>query len=176
MPDLNIPNFIDTWVADTGLASTNDQSSSSTFRVGTSSTGQNATGLMKIPLTELPNPQNAHISKAVLNLYAQFGSDTDNAISIHSSLVSWNTNATGTTYDGVNNWSSPGAIGSSDRGQIADIKVGASADWMEFDITEIIQQSFANGNSHAPLTIVGSIGQGQTIFTSTSGNEMRGLG
>ena len=171
MPDLNIPNFIDTWVADAGQASTNDQSSSSTFRVGTSSTGQNATGLMKIPLTELPNPQNSHISKAVLNLYAQFGSDTDNAISIHPSLVSWNTNATGTTYDGVNNWSLPGAIGSADRGQISDIKVGASADWMEFDITEIIQQSFANGNSHALLTIVGSVGEGQTIFTSTSGNQ-----
>ena len=107
MPALNLPNFIDTWVADSGVGATSDQSSSSTFKVGTSTGGDNATGLIKIPLTELPNPQNAHISDAVLNLYAQFGSDTGNAVSIHPALVAWNTSANGTTYDGINNWSSP---------------------------------------------------------------------
>ena len=171
MPLLNLPNFIDTWVADSGVGSTTDQSSSSTFRVGTSTTGQNATGMLKIPLTELPNPQNAHISEAVLNLYAQFGSDVGNAISIHSSSVSWNTSANGTTFDGVNNWSAPGAMSANDRGQMSDVQASASADWMNFDVTELVQAAFANGDSHLSLMIVGSIGEGQTIFTSTSGNS-----
>jgi hypothetical protein len=171
MPSLNLPNFIDTWVADSGVGSTADQSSSSTFKVGTSTSGEDATGLLKIPLTELPNPQNAHISEAVLNLYAQFGSDVGNAISIHPALVSWNTSANGTTYDGTNNWSSPGAMGASDRGTMSDIQTSASADWMNFDVTELVQDAFANGDSHLSLMIVGSIDEGQTIFTSTDGNS-----
>ena len=169
MPALNLPNFIDTWVADSGVGATSDQSSSSTFKVGTSTNGENATALIKIPLTELPNPQNAHISDAVLNMYAQFGSDTGNAVSIHPALVAWNTSANGTTYDGVNNWSSPGAMGVNDRGGLSDIQQGASADWMEFDVTELVQDAFANGESHLSLVIVGSIGEGQTIFSSTDG-------
>ena len=171
MPDLNIPNFIDTWVADSGVGATADQSSSSSLKVGTSSTGENATGLLRIPLTELPNPQNAHISKAELNLYAEFGSDIGNAVSIHKSSVAWNTSANGTTYDGVNNWSSPGSMGDLDKGIIVDIQQGSSADWMTFDITEIVQDAFANGDSHISLTIVGSVGEGQTIFTSTDGSS-----
>ena len=51
MPALNLPNFIDTWVADSGIGATSDQSSSSSFKVGTSNGGANATGLLKIPLT-----------------------------------------------------------------------------------------------------------------------------
>lgn len=169
MPALNLPNFIDTWVADSGVGATSDQSSSSTFKVGTSSAGENATALIKIPLTELPNPQNAHISDAVLKMYAQFGSDTGNAVSIHPALVAWNTSANGTTYDGVNNWSSPGAMGTSDRGGMSDVQQGASADWMEFDVTELVQDAFANSETHLSLMIVGSIGEGQTIFSSTDG-------
>ena len=169
MPALNLPNFIDTWVADSGVGATSDQSSSSTFKVGTSTNGENATALIKIPLTELPNPQNAHISDAVLKMYAQFGSDTGNAVSIHPALVAWNTSANGTTYDGVNNWSSPGAMGTSDRGGMSDVQQGASADWMEFDVTELVQDAFANSETHLSLMIVGSIGEGQTIFSSTDG-------
>ena len=169
MPSLNLPNFIDTWVADSGVGATADQSSSSTFKVGTNSTGVNATALMKIPLTELPNPQNAHISNAVLNLYAQFGSDTGNSISIHPALVAWNTSANGTTYDGTNNWSSPGAMSANDRGVMSDVKSSASADWMNFDVTELVQDAFANGETHLSLMIVGSIGMGQSVFTSTDG-------
>ena len=99
MPSLNIPNFIDSWVADSGVGNTSSQFSSSSITVGTSSSGENATGMMKIPLTSLPNPQNAHIKNATLNLYSQTSSDTGNAISIHPSTVAWNESANGTTYD-----------------------------------------------------------------------------
>ena len=171
MPDLNIPNFVDTWVADSGVGATADQSSSSTITVGTSTNGDNATGLLRIPLTELPNPQNAHISNAELNLFAQINSDTDNAVSIHPALVAWNTSANGTTYDGVNNWSSPGAMNASDRGIMLDVQQGAAANWMTFDITELVQDAFANSETHISVMIVGSIGEGQTIFSSTSGSS-----
>ena len=171
MPALNLSNFIDTWVADSGIGATSDQSSSSSFKVGTSNGGANATGLLKIPLTELPNPQGAHISKAVLNLYAQFGSSTNNAVSIHPALVPWNTSANGTTYDGVNNWSMPGAMGDSDRGMMSDIQQGAASAWMDFDVTELVQHAFANGETHLSIMVVGSIGEGQTTFTSSEGNS-----
>mgnify|MGYP001177181361 FL=1 len=171
MPSLNIPNFIDSWVADSGVGSTADQSSSSSMKVGTDNNGADSTGLLKIPLTELPNPQNAHISSAVLNLYAEFGSDTGNSVSIHPALVAWNTSANGTTYDGVNNWSSPGAMGTGDRGGLVDVQEGASANWMNFDVTELVQAAFANGDSHLSLMVVGSIDEGQTIFTTTEGTS-----
>ena len=170
MPALNLPNFIDTWVADSGVGATSSQASSSFFKVGTSNSGENATGLIKIPLTDLPNPQSAHISNAVLNLYAQFGSSNDNAISIHPALVPWNASANGTTYDGQNNWSAPGAMGSADKGMMSDIQQGSSAAWMSFDVTELVQEAFASGQSHLSLMVVGSIGEGQTTFTSTDGN------
>ena len=109
-------------------------------------------------------------------MYAQFGSDTGNAVSVHPALVAWNTSANGTTYDGVNNWSSPGAMGVNDRGGLSDIQQGASADWMEFDVTELVQDAFANGESHLSLVIVGSIGEGQTIFSSTDGSASESHG
>ena len=58
-----------------------------------------------------------------------------------------------------------------DKGAIVDIQQSQSAAWMTFDITEIVQHAFANGDSHISLTIVGSIGEGQTIFTSTDGSS-----
>ena len=169
MPSLNIPNFIDTWVADSGTGSAVGQSSSAIIKVGTSSTGENATGLLKIPLTELPNPQNSHISKSTLNLYAEFGSDTGNAVSIHPAIPAWNISANGTTYDGTNNWSGIAAMGGADRGVMADVQSGLSTSWMNFDVTELVQQAYYDGQSHLSLVIVGSIGEGQTKFTSTEG-------
>ena len=171
MPSLNLPNFIDTWVADSGTGSSTGQSSSGTMLVGTNSNGDNATGLMKIPLTELPNPQNAHIANATLHLYAQFGSDTGNSVSIHPASVAWNTSANGTTYDGTNNWSALGAMGANDAGVMSDVLQGDSANWMSFDVTELVQAAFANSENHLSLVIRGSIGEGQTIFTTTEGNS-----
>ena len=105
----------------------------------------------------------------MLHLYAQFGSSEDNAVSVHASAVPWNTSANGTTYDGVNNWTLAGGLSPQDRGEMVDISQGVSADWMTFDVTELVQSAFANGDSHLTLTIVGSSGEGQTIFTSTAG-------
>ena len=171
MPSLEIPNFIDTWVADSGTGYASGQSSSSSIKVGTNSNGDNATGLIKIPLTELPNPQNAHISKSILNLYAEFGSDIGNSVSIHPAIPAWNTSANGTTYDGTNNWTAIGAMGGGDRGTMADVLSGQSANWMSFDVTELVQRAFYSGQSHLSLVIVGSIGEGQTTFTSSEGTS-----
>ena len=177
MPDLNLPNFIDTWVADSGVGATADQSSSSTIRVGTSNSGENATGLLKIPLTELPNPQNAHISSAQLNLFSQINSDTDNAISIHPALVAWNTSANGTTYDGVNNWSSPGAMSPNDRGVMSDIQQGVSANWMSFDITELVQDAYANSETHVSMMIVVDLSVKARLSSRPQVDlQMKGLG
>jgi len=172
MPSLNLPNFIDSWVANSGVGNTSSQFSSSTITVGTSSSNVTATGLMKIPLTELPNPQFAHIKNATLNLYSQTSSSTSNAVSIHPSTVAWNQSANGSSYDGVNNWSALGATGASDIGYMGDIQDSVTASWMTFDVTEMVQQAFANGDSHLSLMMVGSgLGQGQTFFTSTDGTS-----
>ncbi|RAH14923.1 MAG: hypothetical protein CMB20_002300 [Methanobacteriota archaeon] len=171
MPSLNLPNFIDSWVSNVGVGNTSSQFTSTSMMVGSSGSnaGELATGLMKIPLTELPNPQNAHIKNVTLNLYSQTSSDSDNFVSIHPATVAWNSSANGMTYDGVNNWSLPGANGVGDRGYIADIQQSKIADWMTFDVTEIVQQALANGDSHMSIMLVGTDGEGPTYFSSSDG-------
>ena len=124
MPDLNLPNFIDTWVADSRIGATSSQSSSTSFKVGTDNSGNNATALMKIPLTELPNPPRSSHFECSFEFVCTVWSNINNAISIHPALVAWNTSANGTTYDGINNWSLPGAK-NCDRGMMSDIKQGS---------------------------------------------------
>ena len=169
LPHLNIPNFIDTWVVDGGADFNQTHSSSTSLKVGTDSNGNNATSLIMIPLTELPNPQNAHISEATLNMYAEFGSSSSNHVSVHPVLVDWNSNANGSHYDGTLEWDEGAGLGVNDSGGFSDVSDGANANWMTLDITELVQAAYAAGESHLSIMLQGTQGQGQTIFTSVNG-------
>ena len=169
LPHLNIPNFIDTWVVDGGTDFNQTHSSSTSLKVGTDSNGNNATSLLKIPLTELPNPQNAHISKATLNMYAEFGSSSSNHVSVHPVLVDWNSNANGSHYDGTFEWDEGAGLGTNDSGGLSDVEDGENANWMTLDVTELVQAAYSSGESHLSIMLQGTLGQGQTIFTSVNG-------
>ena len=65
MPALNLPQFYDTWIAEDGLDSTINYTSSSTLKVGeltSSGVTYQGTTLLKIPLNEIPAPSNARIT------------------------------------------------------------------------------------------------------------------
>lgn len=168
LPSLNIPSFTDTWVVDSGSNINNTQNSSSVLKVGTLPTGERATSLLHIPLNELPTPSNAHVTRATINLYAEWGSSTAQHISIHNSSVPWTSAANGVSYDGTNNWSANGSLGNSDSGEMIDVRSVTHVSWNLFDITEIVQEATLAGQTYIALTIIGDAGNGLVEFSSTN--------
>ncbi len=170
MPSLNIPDFTDTYVIEGGSGSSSTYDSSGYIYVGEMTTGYQSAGLIKIPLNQLPNPSNARITNADLNLYSIFGSSIDEPLAIRPVLQNWNADANDTTYDGINNWSALGGrhIGS-DIGTYVDIQDSVSAGWMTWDVTEAIQASQAAGSSELSLMIYASstVTQDYVQFIST---------
>ena len=170
MPSLNIPDFTDTYVIEGGSGSSSTYDTSGYIYVGEMATGYQSAGLIKIPLNQLPNPSNARITNADLNLYSIFGSSIDEPLAIRPVLQNWNADANDTTYDGINNWSALGGrhIGS-DIGTYVDIQDSVSAGWMTWDVTEAIQASQAAGSSELSLMIYASstVTQDYVQFIST---------
>ena len=170
MPQLNLPDFTDTYVIENGLGSSSTYDSSGYINVGEMPNGYQSAGLIKIPLNQLPTPSNARITNADLNLYSIFGSAIDEPIAIRPVLQNWNSDANDTTYDGVNNWSALGGrhIGT-DIGNNVDIQDSVSADWMTWDVTEAIQAAQAAGSSELSLMIYtsGTVTQDLVQFIST---------
>lgn len=157
MPNLNIPDFTDTYVLEGGSGSSSTYDSSGYIYVGEMSSGYQSAGLIKIPLNQLPTPSNSRITNAQLNLYSIFGSALDEPLAIRPVLQNWNSDANDTTYDGVNNWSALGGrqIGS-DIGNYVDIQDSVSANWMTWDVTEAVQAAQAAGASDLSLMIYAS--------------------
>ena len=174
MPDLNLPHFYDTWIAEDGLDSSINYTSSSTLKVGeltSSGVTYQGTTLLKIPLNEIPAPSNARITGADLNLYSQFTSDTGVNIAVRPVLQNWNLAVNGTSYDGVNNWTDPGARAvTSDVGYLSDIQSSTASDWMTWDVTELVQFAIANGQSYLSVALMASDDETGTVtFTSVDG-------
>ena len=59
---------------------------------------------MRIPLTDIPNPQNARVEGAELHMFSQLSSAVGVNVGILPALVDWNASANETSYDGTNNW------------------------------------------------------------------------
>ena len=55
---------------------------STTLRVGELSTGYQAAALIRIPLSEVPQPANARVTGAELNMFAEYGSIEDEPIAV----------------------------------------------------------------------------------------------
>jgi len=174
MPSLNIPDFTDTYVIEGGTGSSSTYDSSGYIYVGEMTTGYQSAGLIKIPLNQLPNPSNARITNADLNLYSIFGSSINEPLAIRPVLQNWNADANDTTYDGINNWSALGGrnIGT-DIGTYVDIQDSVSADWMTWDVTEAIQAAQAAGSSELSLMIYasGTVTQDYVRFISTDSSS-----
>ena len=173
LPSLQIPEFEDTWVADSGTSSSSTHATDTVLKVGTESDGSRVSALLRIPLNALPNPANAHVSMATLNLYPEWGSSPDQHISIHPSLKAWNNSANGTTYDGVNNWSGNGGLGATDSGPISDVHAITHAAWAQFEITELVQEATLAGSTHLSLMIIGDDAAGLVSFSSVDASSNR---
>ena len=171
MPALQLPHFIDTWVAEGGVEGQQNHSTSTTLKVGELGSGYHTSALLKIPLNQLPTPSNARVTNAELSLWAQSGSDTNVQVAVRPVLQTWTTGLNNSTYDGTNNWSADGgrAIGT-DVGSLSDLSASASADWMDWDVTELVQAAMANGDSYLSIALMTSDASDALItFTSTEG-------
>ena len=171
MPALQLPHFIDTWVAEGGIEGQQNHSTSTTLKVGELGSGYHASALLKIPLNQLPTPSNARVTNAELTMWAQSGSATNVQVAVRPVLQTWTTGLNNSTYDGTNNWSADGGRGiGTDVGSLSDLSASVSADWMDWDVTEIVQAALANGDSYLSVALMTSDSSDALItFTSTEG-------
>lgn len=171
MPSLGIPHFIDTWLAEGGTEGQQNHSASTSMKVGELGSGYQSTALLKIPLDQIPSPSNARVTNAELNLWALAGSDTNTQIAVRPVLQTWTTDLNNSTYDGTNSWTLDGgrSVGN-DVGQLSDLSTSASADWMDWDVTELVQAALANGDSYLSIALMTSDSSDSLItFASTEG-------
>ena len=172
LPALNVPHFTDTYVIENGTGSDSTYENSTTLNVGETSTGYQAASLIRIPLSEVPQPSGARVTDAQLALFAEYGSVEGESIAVRPVLQSWTTAANATTYDGVNTWSQRGGrdIGV-DVGAYSDLVESTSDDWMTFDVTEAVQAALASGQNHVSLMLYASSQTTDLVtFTSTEGS------
>tara|TARA_B110000467_G_scaffold7684_1_gene6746 strand:- start:4829 stop:13990 length:9162 start_codon:yes stop_codon:yes gene_type:complete len=157
MPSLNLPNFEDTYVYEAGSGSPDAHDDDTQMKVGAIGFNRQAVSLIRIPLNAVPQPANARVTDAALNLYSEFGSSTGEPLAIRPVLQSWTGDANDTTYDGVNNWSAVGGrdIGV-DAGEYVDLQTSVSADWMTWDVTEAAQAALDAGASSLSLMVYAS--------------------
>lgn len=167
MHDLALPHFIDTWVADGGNDLDSENADDDELLVGVDTNGNRHSSLIRIPLYELPTPQNSRVTSAELWMFTQTGSSSNQRISIHPVNVAWNESANGTTYDGINNWSAYPGNSSSDIDVMSDVQDSESGVWIKFDVSEAIQAAMANGDISLSLMLVGDRTGGMVGFRST---------
>ena len=176
MPSLGLVGFEDTTVVRGSSGQTYD--TSSTLRVGDTSTQQAAT-LLRIPLTDLPNPQNARVEAAELHMFSQLSSAVGVNVGVMPALVDWNASANETTYDGTNTWtgvsstSSPGWHYSDvDRvnqfgARVTTYATSVSAGWMTWEVADLVQAALASGDDELDIVLlVDSDASGQVLLSS----------
>ena len=177
MPSLNLPNFLDTYVIESGNTASSTYNTSSQLKVGAVANNRQAMSLIRIPLNSIPQPTNARITSAQMNLYSEFSSSVGEPIAVRPVYQNWTTSANDTTYDGTNNWSQLGGrdLGV-DLGPYVDLRDSVSADWMTWDVSEAVQAALDAGSSTLSLALYASNeitaysnGPNVITFTSTEG-------
>jgi hypothetical protein len=179
MPALNLPNFQDIYVYEAGSGSGDAHDEDDELIVGAIGYNRQAVSLIRIPLNAVPQPANARVTDAGLNLYSEFGSSTGEPLAVRPVLQNWTVDANDITYDGVNNWSAVGGrdIGV-DAGEYVDLQSSVSADWMTWDVTEAVQAALDSGASSLSLMVYASNeitswsgGANVITFTSSEGTS-----
>ena len=172
LPSLNIPHLTDTYVMENGTGADSTHENATTLEVGETSSGYQSSALIRIPLSEVPQPTGARVTDAELFMFAEYGSVEDEPIAVRPVLQSWTTAANATTYDGVNAWNQLGGRGlGTDVGPYSDLVDSVADDWMGFDITEAVQAALASGQNHVSLMLYTSTQTTDLVsFTSTEGS------
>ncbi len=169
LPADNFPQFSDTWV--TGLASARNDSHAGEHWLFASGVGP-ANALISMPIDGqdgIPHPTGARLIGATFSIYVIANNTTDPRVSVHEILQDWNESATGVTYDGTNNWSSPGGAGAADRSSLIDVSSDTDAGiWLDLDITEIVQGAIARGEHDVSLMLSVDPSSSQSIIFASS--------
>lgn len=157
MPTLNLPNFEDTYVFEAGSGSSSTHENDTQMKVGAIGFNRQAASLIRIPLNAVPQPGNARVTDAALNLYSEFSSSTGEPLAVRPVLQNWTGAANDVTYDGTNNWSAlAGRDLGVDVGPYVDLQMSVSADWMSWDVTEAVQAALDSGASSLSLMVYAS--------------------
>jgi hypothetical protein len=172
LPALNIPHFTDTYVMENGTGADSTHENDTTLSIGETSSGYQAAALLRIPLSDIPQPSGARVTDAELSVFAEYGSVVGETVAARPILRNWTTSANASTYDGTNNWSSLGGRGiGTDIGNFVDLVDSVSDGWMDFDITEAVQAALANGQNHVSIMLYTSSQTTDLItITSTEGS------
>jgi hypothetical protein len=174
MPSLNLPNFEDTYVFEAGSGSSSTHENDTQMKVGAIGFNRQAASLIRIPLNAVPQPGNARVTDAALNLYSEFSSPTGEPLAVRPVLQNWTGAANDVTYDGTNNWSAlAGRDIGVDVGPYVDLQMSVSADWMTWDVTEAVQAALDSGASSLSLMVyasneITSWSNGANIITFTT--------
>ena len=170
MPTLNLPQFEDTWIASAGPDANITHASSTQMNIGPLGQAINGIGLLRIPLTALPSPSNAHISGAKISMWALGGSSSMQMVGVHKTLVPWADSANSSAYNSTDNWSVIGGDSDSDRDYFVDVQAGVSNGWVVFNITELVQDALQNGQTHVSMMFTGHAGAGPVSFSTEDGS------
>jgi hypothetical protein len=177
LPSENVPIFYDTWV-DYGSAGLNDtHAGATTLFVGRANSTESKDALIALPIAEnltLPHPTDVNIVAVSLHVYVTNTNGTQPTLTSHRAVNGFNGSANGTTYDGVNNWSS--LTGGNNVGRITDIVEVTSTGWQEFIITEIVQEAIRDGEDFAYIQFLADpngVGQAEIISTEHSSTSLR---
>ena len=167
LSDGSLPLFTDTWISwDSAHLNDSHESDDTLFISGTSS------ALVEIPISglgALPMPSNARLVEASISFYVLSNNSSTPTVASFDALQDWNESATGLTYDGINNWSSIGAQGSTDRGDWTHIQFDqAASDWISFDFTRLAQNALANGNSSVDLLLSAELNSSDRIVLAST--------
>jgi hypothetical protein len=170
MPTLNLPQFEDTWIASSGSDANITHASSTQMNIGPLGQSTTGIGLLRIPLSALPSPNNAHVSGAKLSMWALGGSSNMQMVGVHKTLVPWTDSANSSAYNSTDNWSTIGGDSDADRDYFVDIQAGVSNGWVVFNITELVQDALQSGQTHVSMMFTGDAGAGPVSFSTEDGN------
>ena len=138
--------------AGSGSSSTHDDETQ--MKVGAIGYDRQAASLIRIPLNAVPQPANARVTDAGLNLYSEFGSSTGEPLAVRPVLQNWTGDANDVTYDGTNNWSAlAGRDLGVDVGPYVDLQMSVSADWMTWDVAHAASECFTDFAAHRNLYV-----------------------
>ena len=169
MPTLNIPQFEDTWIANAGPDANVSHATSTQMNIGPLGQAINGIGLLRIPLSALPSPSNAHISGAELSMWSLGGSSSDQRVGVHKTLVPWTDIANSTAYNSTDNWSTVGGDSDADRDLFIDVQPGVNNGWVHFNITELVQDALENSQTHVSMMFTGHSGADPVSFATVDG-------
>ena len=171
MSSLGLPAFEDTYIDAAGAGLTSNRAAANTLEIGHTSGSGVRSGLLRMPLDQVPLGTGGRLVDATLNLRVTQVTNGGARIAAHGALRAWTeAGATGTTADGSQPWQIAGALDSSDRGETVDMADVSTQNWWSLNVTELAQAALSDGSNELSLVLSGDSGS-PTGYLSVESTE-----